>query len=194
VFWKDYYNFNLGLEGTPNGIAALVSAHEKYAAGPASVLHLEDDLYIVQRGGFGSQPGLIYVLNNRGDRWNGAWVNTQWQNTSFEPVAWWSKTDRNRPGNQGTGTDHRGQFFAAPRGTPSMPQNNVIASPLKGAKQPPPTHEPPPRPPDLLSSSGSGRTGPTPTWNLPDPYPGPRLTLLPHADPHRIPVGCVGQL
>jgi alpha-amylase len=116
VFWKDYYNFNLGLDGTPNGIAALVSAHEKYAAGLASVLHLEDDLYILQRGGFGSQPGLIYVLNNRGDRWNGAWVNTQWQNTSFEPVAWWSKTDRNRPGNQGTGTDHRGQFFAAPRG------------------------------------------------------------------------------
>lgn len=28
VFWKDYYNFDLALEDTPNGIAALVAAHE----------------------------------------------------------------------------------------------------------------------------------------------------------------------
>ena len=116
VFWKDYYNFNLGLEGTPNGIAALVTAHEKYAAGGTSILSLSDELYIMQRGGYDRQPGLIYVLNNRGDNWNGAWVNTQWRNTAFEPVAWWSKTDMNRPGNQATSQDGRGQFFAPPRG------------------------------------------------------------------------------
>jgi alpha-amylase len=28
VFWKDYYNWDLGKEGTPHGIAALVQAHE----------------------------------------------------------------------------------------------------------------------------------------------------------------------
>ncbi|MGE5644126.1 MAG: alpha-amylase family glycosyl hydrolase, partial [Byssovorax cruenta] len=32
VFWHDYFNYNLGLEGTPNGIAALATAHERYAA------------------------------------------------------------------------------------------------------------------------------------------------------------------
>lgn len=116
VFWKDYYNFNLALEGTPNGIAALVTAHEQYASGGTSTLFLSDELYVMQRGGYGQQPGLIYVLNNRGDNWNGAWVNTQWQNTAFEPVAWWSKNDMNRPGNQATGSDGRGQFFAPPRG------------------------------------------------------------------------------
>jgi alpha-amylase len=116
VFWKDYYNFNLALEGTSNGIAALVSAHEKYAAGTTSILYLDDELYIAQRSGYSGLRGLVYVLNNRGDRWNGAWVNTQWQNTAFEPVAWWSKDDMNRPGNQGTGPDRRGQFFAPPRG------------------------------------------------------------------------------
>ena len=33
VFWHDYFNYNLALDGTPNGIAALVWAHEKHAGG-----------------------------------------------------------------------------------------------------------------------------------------------------------------
>jgi alpha-amylase len=116
VFWKDYYNFDLALEGTPNGIAALVSAHEKYAAGTTSVLYLDDDLYIMQRSGYGDQPGLIYVLNNRGDRWQGQWVTTQWSNAAFQPVAWWGKNELFRPADQSTGSDGRGQFFAPARG------------------------------------------------------------------------------
>jgi alpha-amylase len=116
VFWKDYFNFNLALDGTPNGIAALVAAHEKYAGGNTSVLHLSDDLYIMQRGGYGDQPGLIYVLNNRGDKWNGAWVNTQWRNAELPCIAWWSKVDMARPVFQQTSIDGRAQFFAAPRG------------------------------------------------------------------------------
>jgi alpha-amylase len=116
VFWKDYYNFNLALEGTPNGIEALVTAHEKYAGGNTSVLFLSDDLYVMQRGGHDGQPGLIYVLNNRGDRWNGAWANTQWRNMELAPVAWWSKTDMAPPISQHTDVDGRAQFFAAPRG------------------------------------------------------------------------------
>jgi alpha-amylase len=116
VFWKDYFNYNLALRDTPNGIDALVSAHEKYAGGDTSVLYLSDDLYIMQRGGHDSQPGLIYVLNNRGDDWRGEWVNTKWSNASFSPVAWWGKNDRSRPANQSTGSDGRGQFFAPARG------------------------------------------------------------------------------
>jgi alpha-amylase len=116
VFWKDYYNFDLALEGTPNGIAALVAAHEKYAAGTTSVLYLDDDLYIMQRSGYGDQPGLIYVLNNRGDRWQGQWVTTQWSNAAFQPVAWWGKNELFRPADQSTGSDGRGQFFAPARG------------------------------------------------------------------------------
>jgi alpha-amylase len=116
VFWKDYYNFNLALEDTPHGIAALVNAHEKYAGGATEVLHLSDDLYIMQRGGYGDQPGLIYVLNNRGDSWRGDWAATKWNNASFRPVAWWSARDMSAPLNQNTNSDGRGQFFAAPRG------------------------------------------------------------------------------
>ncbi len=116
VFWKDYFNYNLALRGTLNGIDALVTAHEKYAGGDTSVLYLSDDLYIMQRGGYGNQPGLVYVLNNRGDDWRGAWVNTKWKNASFQPVAWWGKNDMSRPVDQSTNTDGRGQFFAAARG------------------------------------------------------------------------------
>ena len=116
VFWKDYFNYGLALEGTPNGIAALATAHEKFASGGTSILSLSDDLYIMQRNGFGEQPGLIYVLNNRGDRWNGGWVSTQWTRAEFVPVAWWSRTDMSQPIVQHTDSDGRGQFFAAPRG------------------------------------------------------------------------------
>ncbi len=116
VFWKDYYNFNLALEGTPNGIAALVSAHEKYGAGSTNILYLDDNLYIMQRGGYGDQPGLIYVLNNHGENWQGQWVTTQWRDASFQPVAWWGKNERSRPADQSTSPDGRAQFFAPARG------------------------------------------------------------------------------
>jgi len=116
VFWHDYFNYNLALADTPNGIAALVKAHEKYAGGETQVLYLDDDLYIMQRTGYDDKPGLIYVLNNRGEAWDGKWVTTRWQNASFEPVAWWGKNDRSRPIDQATGPDGRGQFFAPARG------------------------------------------------------------------------------
>jgi alpha-amylase len=116
VFWHDYINYNLALTDSPNGIDALVQVHEKYAGGSAQTLYLDNDLYIMQRPGYGDKPGLIYVLNNRGDRWNGAYVNTRWPNTTLKPVAWWGSSDRSRPDNQFTGPDGRGQFFAAARG------------------------------------------------------------------------------
>jgi alpha-amylase len=116
VFWQDYFNYDLALDGTPNGIAALVQAHEQYAGGGTQTLWLDDSLYIMQRTGYGDKPGLIYVLNNYGRDWRGALVNTQWYNASFEPVAWWSKTDMARPIDQTTDRDGRAHFYAAPRG------------------------------------------------------------------------------
>lgn len=116
VYWQDYFNYNLGMPGTPHGIAALVSAHEGFAGGGTQVLCLEEDLYIMQRMGYGDKPGLIYVLNNRGDRWNGAWVETRWRDTTFTPRAWWSRVDLSRPQEQRAYADGRAQFWAPPRG------------------------------------------------------------------------------
>jgi alpha-amylase len=116
VFWHDYFNLNLALSDTPNGIAALVTAHEKYAGGGTDVLYVDDNLYIMQRTGHADQRGLVYVLNNRGDNWNGRLVTTQFTNASFAPVAWWSKSDMARPIDQRTDRDGRAQFYAPPRG------------------------------------------------------------------------------
>ncbi|MCG3153639.1 MAG: Alpha-amylase [bacterium] len=116
VYWKDYFNAGLHLSGTPHGIAALIQAHEIYAAGTTAVLYVDDDFYLMQRTGAGGSPGLIYALNNRGDAWRGAWVTTQWRNAGFTPVAWWSPTDRNRPNDQQAAADGRAEFYAPPRG------------------------------------------------------------------------------
>jgi alpha-amylase len=116
VFWKDYYNWDLGKEGSAHGIAALVWAHETLAGGGTQVLWVDHDLYIMQRVGYQEKPGLVFALNNRGDRWNGAWVTTQWRNTTFVPIAWWSGADLARPLNQWVHTDGRAQFWAPPRG------------------------------------------------------------------------------
>lgn len=115
VFWKDYYNYQLAMEATPNGIAALVKAHEAYAGGGTQTLWLDDNLYIMQRTGYEDKPGLIYVLNNLGE-WNGAWVTTRWQNTEFLPVVWWSGADLNTPESSYAYADSRAQFWAPPRG------------------------------------------------------------------------------
>jgi len=116
VFWKDYYNYGLAMEQTPHGVAALVQVHRKYAGGQTQVLWVDDDLYIMQRDGYADQPGLIYVLNNRGDRWNGASVATKWRGVELAPVAWWSKADLNRPAAQQVQADGRAQAWAPPRG------------------------------------------------------------------------------
>jgi alpha-amylase len=116
VFWKDYYNGGLALEATPNGIAALVRAHRKYAGGRTEVLWADDDLYLMQRDGYTGQPGLVYALNNRGDRWNGARVTTRWPDAEFTPVAWWGRTDLSQPKAQRSQSDGSAEFWAPPRG------------------------------------------------------------------------------
>ena len=116
VFWKDYYVDGLALPDSPHGIAALVAAHARWAGGGTDVLWVNDDLYVMQRGGFDDRRGLIYVLNNSGHGWNGHWVSTQWHGVRFEPIAWWSHSDLNRPNAQFSAQDGRAQFWAPPRG------------------------------------------------------------------------------
>jgi alpha-amylase len=77
---------------------------------------VDDSLYIMQRTGYGDKPGLVYVLNNRGDEWNGHLVETKFPNTNLVPIAWWSNTAMDRPIDQSTDQDGRAQFFAPPRG------------------------------------------------------------------------------
>ena len=79
------------------------------------MLYADDNLYMMQRTGSAAQPGLIYVLNNLGDAWNGAMVQTQWPDVQFEPVAY-GGGDANRPDSKTTSADGHVDFWAGPRG------------------------------------------------------------------------------
>ncbi len=74
VFWRDYFEW-----GFKDAIDLLLSLRKQYAGGTTSVLLGNDDLFIMQRNGYGSQPGLILMMND-GDTWKGAWVQTKWSN------------------------------------------------------------------------------------------------------------------
>lgn len=115
VFWYDYFNNGLARPGEPNGIDALIAAHHAHAGGESSILHVDPDLYIMQRAGTDSQSGLIYVLNNLGDKWSGTSVKTKWQNQKFRPVAW-DGHDTAHPDERTTDGDGNSEFPAPPRG------------------------------------------------------------------------------
>jgi alpha-amylase len=116
VFWQDYYNWDLAQQGYKSGIEALVKIHEDNAGGATSILYCDDNLYIMQRNGAGGQKGLVFVLNNRGNAWNGTWVQTQWSNTRFVPAAWRGRDDGSAPQEQWTQGHGWGEFYAPPRG------------------------------------------------------------------------------
>lgn len=115
VFWRDYFNWDLAQEGNRSGIAALVQVHEQFAGGATRVLYVDDNLYVMQREGQGTQRGLIFVLNNSG-LWNGTWVQTKWNNKRFAPQAWRGHDDDGVPLDDWTNDSGWGEFWAPPRG------------------------------------------------------------------------------
>ena len=115
VFWQDYFNWGLAEEGLNSGIEALIKVHEQYAGGATSILHCDDNLYIMQRCGTANQKGLVFVLNNSAD-WNGTSVTTQWPDTKFIPLAWRGKDNADTPGDKSTDSSGSSDFWAPPRG------------------------------------------------------------------------------
>ncbi len=70
----------------------------------------------MERLGWGDQPGLIFVLNNRGDGWQGCGVQTNQSNTLYNPIAWRGHANMDTPLNSRSARDGRAQFWAPPRG------------------------------------------------------------------------------
>jgi alpha-amylase len=116
IFWRDYFEFDLAQKDNKSGIDALILIHEQYAGGRSDILYVDDDLYILQRGGHDNQKGLVYVLNKIEGRWNGKHIRTQWKNTRFIPLAWRGKDDLNIPQTIVTDDGSYGDFWAPPRG------------------------------------------------------------------------------
>jgi alpha-amylase len=98
-----------------SGIDALIKVHEQNAVGPARVLFVDDDLYLMQRPGNDHQAGLIFVLNNRA-AWNGTWVQTRWNNTRLVPAAWRGRDDSGTPQEKWTNESGWVDLWAPPRG------------------------------------------------------------------------------
>jgi alpha-amylase len=119
IFWYDYYNNGLARPFKQTGIDALILVHHKYAGGDSQILHADPDLYIMQRVGWKDdsvdQPGLVYVLNNLGDKWSGTSVKTKWPNQKFKPIAW-DGHDEAWPDERTTDADGNAEFPAPPRG------------------------------------------------------------------------------
>jgi alpha-amylase len=115
VFWQDYFNYNLAMAGTPNGIEALVHLHEKYAGGKTNVLVCDSDLYIMERTGSATQRGLLFVLNNS-EVWSGKNVKTQWPLKQFIPLAWNGRNTNTAPINKWSDENGACDFWAPPRG------------------------------------------------------------------------------
>jgi alpha-amylase len=115
VFWQDYYNYNLAQTGNNSGIDALINLHENFAGGPSDILYCDDGLYIMQRQGYKTQPGLIYVLNNT-VAWNGATVASHWPNAKFSPLAWRGHDNLDVPQDRWTDGTGNSDFWAPPRG------------------------------------------------------------------------------
>jgi alpha-amylase len=116
VFWYDYFNLNLAQEENENGIVALIKVHEQYATGNKQIHYVNDNLYIMQRAGMKNKEGLIFVLNNDGDAWNGKQINTNKPNTHFTPVAWRGRNDLSKPENKITDENGIADFWGPPRG------------------------------------------------------------------------------
>lgn len=116
VFWYDYFNLNLAKEETQNGIAALIKVHEQYATGNKRILYTGDDVYIMEREGVNNQPGLVFVLNNNGDNWQGRHVKTNAVNARFVAIAWRGKNDLGKPEDEWTDANGYAEFWAPPRG------------------------------------------------------------------------------
>ena len=115
VWWKDYYDYGLARAGTARGIKQLLWVHYRLAGGSTTVLYKDNDLYIAQRNGYGSNPGLVIVINDNGNTWKGARVRTKWANTTLHAYAWDGR-DTSQPQRKTTDGSGYVDLWAAPMG------------------------------------------------------------------------------
>lgn len=87
VYWKDWFNYRLAEPSMPSGIERLTQVHESHAGGGTNVLYLDDVLYVMERTGFETQPGLVFVLNNSGEP-RQTRVRTVFRNKVLAPLSW----------------------------------------------------------------------------------------------------------
>ncbi|NTV48092.1 MAG: DUF1939 domain-containing protein [Geobacteraceae bacterium] len=90
VYWKDYFRYGLGEPGEASGIERLVQVHESHAGGGTNILYADNLFYAMERTGTGSQPGLVFALNNSGGVTR-QWVKTGFAGKTLKPLTWRAK-------------------------------------------------------------------------------------------------------
>jgi len=115
VFWQDYFNYGLAEPGAPSGIERLVQLHESHAGGGTNILYVDEVFYVMERTGFGAQPGLVMVLNNGGEVLKRS-VQTGFRNQLLQPRAWRGKDTLLTPPAVTTNADGWCEVEAPPRG------------------------------------------------------------------------------
>jgi len=115
VFWKDWYYHGLAEPGQPGGIERLVQLHESHAGGETNILHVDDLLYVMERSGTGTQPGLVFALNNSGDVLK-ITVQTRCRSKKLEPRAWRGRNLTQAPHSISFNSDGWGELEVPARG------------------------------------------------------------------------------
>jgi len=67
-----------------------VQVHESHAGGGTNIIYVDDQFYAMERTGAGSQPGLVFALNNSGGVIR-QWVKTGFAGKTLKPLAWRAK-------------------------------------------------------------------------------------------------------
>lgn len=115
VYWKDWFTYGLAGPDSASGIERLVQVHESHAGGSTNLLYVDDLLYIMERSGAGSQPGLLFTLNNSGNALK-KWVKTGCGSRAFQPLAWHGRDGTCMPAPVNAGPDGWCEVEAPPRG------------------------------------------------------------------------------
>ena len=115
VYWKDWFTYGLAEPGKASGIERLVEVHESNAGGGTNILYADDVFYVMERTGAGSQPGLVFALNNLGEAFT-VRVRTGFRNRTLKPLAWRGRDSKMTPGAAVADGDGWCQVEAPPRG------------------------------------------------------------------------------
>ena len=115
VYWKDWFNYGLAETGCASGIERLVKLHESHAGGATNILYVDDSLYVMERTGVGTQPGLVFVLNNSGEVLARR-VKSGFCGRKLKPLAWRGKDSLLTPPEFTVDTDGWCEVQAPPRG------------------------------------------------------------------------------
>ncbi|MBI3724143.1 DUF1939 domain-containing protein [bacterium] len=180
VFYKDYSTYGLKAQIDP-----LIKIRKKLAGGTTTTLYRDQHLFVAQRNGYGSLPGLVLVLNNDPGNWQGQWVTVKsdWAGKDLKDYTGQAQT-------QHVADDRRVQLWAPPHGYAiysidgvdlglSAPETPASTSPDASA-----TAGSPAAPPG--GSKGTGSSGPSSSaTDGPTSSATPRKATRRHSTTHR---------